>query len=348
MRIYRIDPTTDQRWQAFIQTHRDAGIFHTPEWLRALHRTYGYEPVAYTAPSKDDGWQSGIPFCKIKSRLTGQRLVSLPFSDHCQPLAAGGDELCELLAAAKNDATESGCKYVEIRPLADRNAYAPQGAGLHESHSAFIHRLDLTAGEENVFRNLHKSCVQRKIARSEREPFRYEEGRSEDLLRRFYRLLLLTRRRHQIPPQPLSWFRNLMDCLGEKLKIKLLSMEDTPVASIITLSFKNTVTYKYGCSDSRFNPLGPNVLLLWRTIQDAIRAGASEFDLGRSDHATPGLIAFKDHFGAQRSALTYYRHPAASHSVSPTGIPGKVKSLFAALPDPVFTALGSVLYRHVG
>ena len=347
MTIERIDPTTDRRWQAFIQTHREAGIFHTPEWLRALRRTYGYEPVAYAAASPDDGFSSGIPFCTIKSRLTGRRLVSLPFSDHCQPLAAGTDELRELLAAAKNDARESGCKYVEIRPLAAGDACAVEAADLHESHRAFIHRLDLSVGEENVFRNAHKSCVQRKIARSERERFRYEEGRSEDLLHKFYRLLLLTRRRHQIPPQPLSWFRNLNDCMGERLKIKLLSLGDTPAASIIMLSFKNTVTYKYGCSDSRFNPLGATVLLLWRTIQDAIRAGATEFDLGRSDHDTPGLVAFKDHWGAQRYGLTYYRYPGSS-SGSPHRIPGAAKHLLTALPDPVFTALGWALYRHVG
>jgi len=236
---------------------------------------------------------------------------------------------------------------VEIRPLAAGDACAVEAADLRESRSAFIHRLDLTVGEENVFRKVHKACVRRKIARSERQQFRYEEGRSEDLLRKFYRLLLMTRRRHQIPPQPLSWYRNLIDCLGERLKIKVLSLGDTPVASIITLSFKNTVTYKYGCSDSRFNPLGATVLLLWRTIQDAIRAGASEFDLGRSDCDTPGLVTFKDHWGAQRSGLTYYRYPAPLGG-SPNEIPRAAKRLLTALPDPVFTALGWVFYRHVG
>ncbi len=135
--------------------------------------------------------------------------------------------------------------------------------------------------------------------------------------------------------------------MGERLKIKLLSLGDTPAASIIMLSFKNTVTYKYGCSDSRFNPLGATVLLLWRTIQDAIRAGATEFDLGRSDHDTPGLVAFKDHWGAQRYGLTYYRYPGSSNG-SPNRIPRAAKHLLTALPDPVFTALGWALYRHVG
>ena len=40
-----------------------------------------------TLPAADDGeLANGIVFCRVESRLTGRRLVSLPFSDHCDPL----------------------------------------------------------------------------------------------------------------------------------------------------------------------------------------------------------------------------------------------------------------------
>lgn len=83
-----------------------------------------------------------------------------------------------------------------------------------------------------------------------------EEGRSEILLDKFYDLLLLMRRQHQFPPQPRDWFRNLFACLGEQIKIGVASKDGQPIASILTLSYKGSLVYKYGCSDARFHNLG--------------------------------------------------------------------------------------------
>jgi CelD/BcsL family acetyltransferase involved in cellulose biosynthesis len=346
MTICKIDPVTDRRWESFVQKHSDGGIFHSPSWLEALQRTYGYEPLAYVATTS--GGQeivAGVPFCAIKSRITGRRLVSLPFSDHCQPLA-DPSTLPDLLSAAKADAIANRLRYVEVRPLHNANGNGALGE-LIGSSNAVIHRLDLSKTEEQIFKALDKQCT-RKISRSEREGLRYEEGRSEDLLRTFYRLLLLTRRRHRIPPQPLAWFRNLVDCLGENLKIRMASKDETPVASIITLTHKRVLTYKYGCSDARFNPLGGTSLLFWRTIQEGIANAAAELDLGRSDLDNPGLIAFKDHWGAQKYDLTYYRHPPAGQASSPGKLHAVAGRLLAVVPDSVFTILGGLLYRHVG
>ncbi len=316
MAVCRVDPIIDQRWQALIERHRDAGIFHTSGWLEALRRTYGYEPVAY-AIERGQELVNGIPFCRIRSWFTGRRLVSLPFSDHCQPLVESYLELKELLSAVQEDAAEQRCKYFEIRPLILEEPQVPAEAKVTKNSGALIHRLDLRPSQEDIFRGFHKQVV-RKIARSERERVSYEEGRSEELLSKFYRLLLLTRRRHQLPPQP-------------------------------SLSFKGVVTYKYGCSDASFNPLGGTTLLFWRTIQDAKAEGASDFDLGRSDYETPGLIAFKDHWGAARFPLTYHRCPATPERLSARRPLGTIaKSLIAKAPDPVLAALGDLLYRHVG
>ena len=40
MSVYEIDPTTDERWDDFLQSHPEASIFHTRGWLEALRRTY--------------------------------------------------------------------------------------------------------------------------------------------------------------------------------------------------------------------------------------------------------------------------------------------------------------------
>jgi CelD/BcsL family acetyltransferase involved in cellulose biosynthesis len=349
MEICCIDPLTDPRWRFFVESHPDASIFHTPEWLEALRRTYGYEPIAYVATCKAGHINSGLPFCRVNSLLTGRRLVSLPFSDHCQPLAGNADDLIALLEAVRRDADGQRLKYFEIRPLVSDEGCVQTRAKLGESSRVAVHRIDLRRSEQDLLKSFHKDCIRRKIVRTDREQLRYEEGRSEELLEKFYSLQLLTRRRHRLPPQPLAWFRNLIECLGEKLTIRVVSKGDAAIASIITLSFKKVIMDKYSCSDPQFNSIGGPVFLIWRTIQESVKDGLHVFDLGRSDYTTPGLIAFKEHWGAARYPVSYFRYPApAERHSQETRLAAAGRRFLATVPDSVFAALGGLLYRHAG
>jgi CelD/BcsL family acetyltransferase involved in cellulose biosynthesis len=347
MGIAIIDPLSDARWRTFVDRHPAGGIFHTPEWLEALRRTYDYQPVAYVENASDNTLAAGIPFCGIRSALTGRRLVSLPFSDHCQPLTSNTDQLTGLISAVREDVQRRKLKYFELRPLTSNETEPHQ---LRSSYAAVVHRLDLSGGLEQTAGHFHKDCILRSIRKAERTAeLRYEEGLSDALLAGFYRLLVLTRRRQHIPPQPISWFRNLRDCLRDSMCIRVLSKDDRPVAATISLSFKNVVTYKYSCSDPGCKRFSGSVLLLWRIIRDAVAHGATAVDLGRSDLDNPGLILFKDRWGAQQSTLTYYRYPHLAGARLRGLSAGRVaQRVISTIPDSIFTAMGGVFYRHVG
>jgi len=219
---------------------------------------------------------------------------------------------------------------------------------LTKSASFYYHALDLRPDVATVFRGFHKSCVQRKIQRAFREGLTYEEGRSEVILRKFYSLLLLTRRRHGGVPQPLAWFRALVDCLREALKIRVVCKNGEPVASTITLYYRNRLIYKYGCSDDQFHKLGGMALLFWRTIQDGKALEVEELDLGRSDRDHRGLIDFKRRLGAIPSVLNYYRYPRSSVAPAPYWKMRFVPALCARLPHSMGNSTGKLLYRHIG
>jgi GNAT acetyltransferase-like protein len=343
MRVGVIDPLTDPRWRTIVERHPAAGIFHTPEWLLALQRTYRYQTLAYVGLGFRDEIICGIPFCKVRSLITGRRLVSLPFSDHCQPLVSNADELNELLSAVQSDVRRQRLNYVEIRPISDE----PPVGELQETSESTLHRLDLSRGEKTLLNGFHKSCILRKL-RSE-DALSYAEDRSDRFLAAFYRLLVLTRRRHQIPPQPFAWFKHLRDCMGEALSVHLALKDEIPVASIVTLSFKHVLTYKYSCSDSAYNADGGTIRLMWRVIRNSAARGALELDLGRSDLDNSGLIAFKNRWGSVQTRLLYFRYPAACKTaIRPSPIALAAKRLLTRMPDRLFTAVGGLLYRHVG
>jgi hypothetical protein len=347
---FAVNPLTDARWDELVTRHPRAGVFHTSSWLSALQRTYGYEPIAFTTCPPSQPLKNGLVFCKVKSWITGRRLVSLPFSDHCDLLADSADEQDELLAHVRECVARYGCAHAEIRPTITEEPERFTAANLQPTETFCLHRLSLDAPLDILFHNLHRNCIQRKIQRAEREGLTYQSGQSEHFLSKFYDLLLRTRRRHCLPPQPLQWFRNLLKSMGDNLTIRLVSKDHVPVAAILTLSHKAIVTYKYGCSDERFHNLGGTPFLLWKTIQEAKNQGMREFDLGRSDLNHAGLVQFKERLGAVRTMLPYWRYPSmrTADAARPMWRADVAKTIFSWAPDPVLVASGRFLYRHLG
>ena len=146
----------------------------------------------------------------------------------------------------------------------------------------------------------------------------------------------------------------MIDCFGEALQIRLAFKGDQPIAAILTLRHKNSLVYKYGCSDVEFNNLGGTQLLFWRAIQDAKGLGLHQFDLGRSDADNDGLITFKDRWGATRSTLNYLRHGASRQPLRGSKEAGTdlksrlAKQVFAHAPNGLLSLAANLLYKHVG
>lgn len=346
MSLYSVDPVADARWQRFLLRHPESSIFHTAGWLQALRQTYDYEPIAYTTSPPGKEIRSGQVFCKVNSWVTGRRLVSLPFSDHTALLLEKQSDLQEILVLLQERVDKKNYKYAEIRPLTSLNAATGPFIG---SKSFYLHRLSLHYDSDVLFRSFHKSCVQRKIRRAERERLDYTEGRSEQLIEQFYKMFLHTHQRHGLPPQPISWFRNLAACLGANFKVRIASKNAKPIAGIVTLTHKQTMVYKYGCSDAKYHKLGGMAFLFWKAIREAKNGRFIELDMGRSECNNAGLIAFKEHWGATRTLLTYSRYPAIIALDSSNSWEFKfARKVFAMVPAFTLPTAGKLLYRHVG
>jgi CelD/BcsL family acetyltransferase involved in cellulose biosynthesis len=351
MPVYTFNPLQDQRWTRFLEANPNASVFHTTAWLNTLRMTYGYEPVVYTNSPPGQELSDGIVLCKVESWITGRRLVSLPFSDYCEPLVTDHPSAEALLGAIREDARTHGWQYAELRPLAGVNG---QARHFQVVDQYYLHRLDLSVSLDDLLHSFHKSSVQRKIKRADREGLTYREGRSDLLLRHFYRLFLLTRRRHQVPPQPITWYRNLIKCFGENLKIRVAYHGENPVASILTIRDKNSLIYKYGCSDPIYHNLGAMQFLFWKAIQDAKQSGLQVFDFGRSEIANDGLVTFKDHWGTTRTKLIYLKYTGLHSSRDwldtnrASWTMQFARRICSVMPSRLLSAAGRFGYRHIG
>lgn len=344
--LYQVDPIADARWARFVERHPRASVFHTVGWLKALQITYGYEPIAFTTSPPTSDLQNAIVFCHIDSWLTGRRFVSLPFSDHCEPLCDSTEDLDFLIRNLQTAWKGQESKYIEIRPI--HGNFRQEDRRFAPAARYFLHRLDLGPELNEVFRSLDNDSVQRRIQRAERAPLAERCGRSEDLFKEFYALFVITRRRHHLPPIPSAWFRNLIQEQGKALEIRVAYIDHTAIAAILTLHFRDVIYYKYGCSDARFNRYGATPWLLWRAIASGKSYGAKEFDMGRTQEDNAGLLTFKNHWVHHPERLVYWKYPgAAVDSFGPWKLK-MAKRVFSHLPDRLLTMMGSLFYRHIG
>lgn len=348
MRIYEIDPIKDGRWPELVERDPKASVFHTVGWLKALRLTYGYEPVAFTTSLPTGELTNGLLFCRVQSWVTGNRFVSLPFSDHCEPLCSSAD-LDFLIRYLQTTMERQNLRYLEVRPVDDRFGQMSEVNGFRPAANFYLHVLDLCPDLDEVFRTLDKDSVQRRIHRAQRAGLSEKCGRSDDLLKEFYSLFVMTRGRHGLPPIPYTWFQNLIQFHGEALEIRLAYKADTPISAILTLRCKDAVYYKYGCSDAQFNRFGAIPWLLWRAIAVAKLNGASKFDMGRTEEDNTGLLLFKNHWVPEPLRLVYWRFPDTPSLNSLNGWKLKMaKGVFSSMPDKLRTVAGKFIYRHIG
>jgi|SRR5215471_3694738 len=336
----------DSRWDELVARHPNASVFHNRGWLEALARTYGFEPYALTSSTFEEPLENGIVVCRVSSWITGARLVSLPFSDHCEPLLQESDEAEEFINWMHDACDLQQWKYVELRPL---SVPSRRQNSLRPSSSYWFHELDLEPGLDEIFCRLHKNSFQRKVQRAEREGLTYETGRSQRILDEFYRLLLSTRKRHRMLPQPKAWFANLLECMGDKLQIRLARKNAVAIAAMLTLQHRSSVVYKYGCSDEEFHNVGGMPFLFWKLVEESKASGVERIDLGRTDIANEGLIAFKDRLGASKKLLTYYRYAKTStRGIATLSETRALRMFLGVLPETVCSAAGRILYKHLG
>jgi CelD/BcsL family acetyltransferase involved in cellulose biosynthesis len=339
-----LDPISDPAWLALLKGSRSATVFHHPRWLELLRSQYGY--AIYACCIEENGEiAAGIPIARIASRLTGKRLVSLPFSDICPPVLA--------------DRADRGALDSLVRALAEERRRTgleiAVHAGLGDASEAFVqprffrHLLPLAEDPAEVESRYSKSQVKRGIKKARREGLRAERRTDGAALDAFYALHVRTRKKLGVPTQPKRFIRRFEQLFGAGLGfVELVLAGERPIAAAVFLTHGGTVTYKYGASDARELGKRPNNLLFSETIRWGCESGFATLDFGRTDADNEGLRAFKRSWGAseQELAYTYFadREPAPEPQLRDRAMSATIRHA----PPGFGRLVGEALYRHFG
>jgi CelD/BcsL family acetyltransferase involved in cellulose biosynthesis len=345
MRTQRLDPLTDPRWQAFVDAAPGASVFHHPAWLGLVGTRYRYGMSALCVVGDGGEIVAGIPLARVSSRLTGRRLVAVPFSDVCPPAfapGAGEGAAVALSLALAAERARTGLD-VEVRWRMD------DVPGAHVAGGFLVHRLALEPDAGAVLARASKSQVRRAVAKARREGVVAEPRTDRAALAEFYALHAQTRRRQAVPVQPRDFILRFEELFARGLGFVMIARhEGKAIAAAVFLTYGGTLTYKYGASDEEFLHLRPNHVVFAEAIRRGCEAGLRELDFGRTDAANEGLARFKRSWGAQEEQLAYTHlaehAPRAGHGLAERAVAAAIRRG----PAATGRVLGTALYRHVG
>jgi hypothetical protein len=288
----------DARWMDFILTCSEANIFHHPSWMKLMHDCYGYSSSILVVLNSEGSIQAGLPLMRINSHITGQRLVSLPFSDYCNPLYRDTASLEELTCQLIHLFQSRPSTKIEVRWK------LPERKEIQQVSEFVFHTIKLDPNPLQVSKKFKRTHLQN-IHTAEDRGVTVKFGDQLEDLRAFYALQLETRKRHGVPVQPWKYFEQLWCHIIKAGNgfVLLATKDDEKIAGMIYLGWGKTLVAKYAASrEDRFN-LRPNNLLFWQGICWGCEHGFEVFDMGRTEVENVGLRNFKSRWGAREEPL---------------------------------------------
>lgn len=326
----------DPSWTEFVATHPHSTVFHTQAWVSVVADCYGFRSFAVVV-QRGGEIVAGCPVVEVRRPFGGRRWVSLPFTDECRFLAREGVE-SSVIGTLAELADAEGVADLEIRSsLASDEGAFPVRRGFH-------HRIPLPENPDD----LHVRKSYRHLRnRARREGITVRRGESRQDVDDFYRLHVMTRRRHGVPVQPKRFFDLIAGRLVEAGDGFVLIAEDQgrPAAAGLFLSHKDTLVTKFAASDPTMRDTGAGHLLDWTSLDAACRHGYRFMDWGRTDLEADGLRTYKLGWGAIETDLVYTHLGQRSPDATGPRVGTAAKAVIRHSPEWVCRLLGELLYR---
>lgn len=297
MNVFRCE--APDGWNAFVQADERATVFHRFEWRQIIARPYGHE--AHYLVAEERGQMRGVlPLFLIRSRLFGNALVSLPFTDYGGILAESPDAARALLEAALEIGRREHVDYLQLR----HRDYVAGFPGLPADKVTMF--LELSSDPERIWAQLpseRRNRIKKASKQGVAGRFVGAEG-----LNRFYRVIAENMRDIGSPVHSREFFSAILQELGPHAKVLLVGQGDEDIGAALCLFYRDTVSIPWVSSLRRHFALSPNMALYWTAIEHACLGGYRRLDFGRSSPAA-GSYEFKRQWGAAPVALAWRSLP---------------------------------------
>jgi len=307
------------KWDAFVHSHSSASLYHLSLWRNIVEQVYGHEAIYLYAKAGTGEVVGILPLIRIKSRLFGHYLVSMPYFNYGGAVAITAEIEDELMKAACEVARRRGCDHVEFRDMTKRT---PDWAVRTDK---VVVELQLPDAPETLWSSFGTK-LRTKIRRPQKEGAELIRG-STELLPEFYKVFSRNMRDLGTPVYPVRLFRSVLEAFPNAASIVVLRLQGKPVAAGFLVGYKNRLEIPWASSLREFNHLKINMLLYWELLKVAVEGGYKVFDFGRSTIGG-GTFDFKKQWGAEARQL-YWHYWLPEGTPMPQLTPDNPKYRFA-------------------
>lgn len=333
----------EEEWKSFLNKYTEATIYHTPEWKQFLERTFGYKSEYLFAIDESGNIAGFLPLFHIRSKLTGNRLCSVPFSHICDLLGTKEASI-DLLEEAIHTFQRSNVNSLEIRGSLDDKRFV-------NLNSFSTYMLELSPNPGDVWPKLNKGSVRWAVKKAEKYGVLVETTRDMDALKEFYEINAMTKKDLGVPCHPWKFFKNMFDILGNSVSLYVSRYNGEIIGGGIMVYSKDTVLYGYGASNPSYLNLHPYNSFIWKSIEDACLKGYNFYDFGRTSYSNTGLIDFKRRWGTIETKLYYSNYPTKSNSLSENRESSKYKvasKVIREMPLLIYKQFSDTVFKHFG
>jgi serine/alanine adding enzyme len=339
VRIERL-PAEQSAAHAWDRTLKDSrGSFcHLAGWRGIMEDVLGHETHYLTAVDDSDSINGVLPLVRVRSRLFGSYLLSMPFLNYGGPLGHSGARR-KLVMAATDLAKKHNVDLLELRSRTE----APEGTS--SVARKVISVLPLPATSQELWDRHFRAKLRSQIRKPIKEGLEPRFGSAE--LDAFYDVFARNMRDLGTPVLPRRWFEAISKTFAESSLFCAVYYKGAPVAGACGFFFNGEFEITWASSLREQSARAPNMLLYWSLMEECIRRGATAFNFGRS---TPGASThrFKQQWGGVDSLLTWGVWGKKLSPPNPDSAKFTIaRNMWSKLPVAVSKVVGPVLARQL-
>ena len=310
-------------WDTFVGRAELSSFCHLAGWRGILSDVLGAECLYRVATDENGAYLGVLPLVRVKSRLFGHYLVSVPFLNQGGPLGSLEARRC-LAEDAVHEARRSRADLLELRTRES------EGLELSVSARKITVKLPLGSDPDSLFKSF-PSKLRSQIRRPLKEGLTTRFGPEQR--EPFYAVFARTMRDLGTPVLPRAFFDRIAAAFPDVVVFGVVYRGDQPLAAGCGFVWREEFELTWAGALRESRPLAANMLLYWSFMEQMIARRVRTFDFGRCT-AGSGTHQFKRQWGGADVTLPWCQYAA-------NGV--------AALPSPQYPAFswGPRLWRRL-
>ncbi len=331
------------RWDAALAECEHVTFCHLSGWREIMTDVLGHETMYSVAVDEGGEWCGLLPLVRVRSRLLGDYLLSMPFLNYGGPV---GSEAARSLLASHAVETARALD-PDLLELRNRERLAPPPAPLRLSERKVTVLLPLPDLADTLWKDGFKGKLRSQIRRPQKEGMETEFGPGQ--LEPFYEVFARNMRDLGTPVLPKAFFERIAAAFPNEVVFGVVRSGTTPVAAGCGFLYGGEFEMTWASSMREFNRQAPNMLLYWSFMERMIEQGVGVFNFGR---CTPGggTHRFKLQWGGDDVPLPWSQWSPSGVEATPSPDRPLFRLATAAwqrLPLPVANRVGPLFARRL-